>query len=350
MTYLFRRHQSRGAFTLIELLVVIGIIAILIALLLPAVQQAREAARRTQCKNNLKQIGLAFHNYHDVFNRFAPPAIIHGTFDGTLHFETLTASSWSTALLPFLDQAPLFNQYDASYCAWHSQNASAVATPLPALTCPSTPDSERRINYTIPMGTPFGAASLAADLPMANAGTIDYITTNGVRGDFKQKAEAEGWPPNTSEGWATWSLTVVPDVGVNDGKHGRIRDITDGTSNTIMIGELSGRNTLYRGSRSVPLTDPEAAAHSFAAGGAWADPLNGENWIEGRRFDGTSTGNGGPCAINCSNAKGNLYSFHTGGVQILLCDGTVRFISENLSASVLASLVTSQNGDITGEF
>ncbi len=107
-----------------------------------------------------------------------------------------------------------------------------------------------------------------------------------------------------------------------------------------MIGELAARNTLYRGRSAVPVSDPEAAAHAVASGGAWADPLNGENWIEGRRYDGTSRGNGGPCAINCSNAKGNLYSFHTGGAQVLLCDGSVLFISETLGATVLASLDT----------
>lgn len=342
-------RQRRG-FTLIELLVVIAIIAILIALLLPAVQQAREAARRTQCKNNLKQIGLGFHNYHDVYNRFAPPACVHGQFSGALEFSNLTAGSWATSILPFLDQAPLYNQYDLNRSAWNVVNQVPLSTLLTAYICPSTPSGDRKIDYTIPAGTPFGGAPTASNLTLTDAGPIDYITVNGVRGDFSNKAEAEGWVHGARTAWATWSISIVPDVGANDGTNGRIRDITDGTSNTIMICELAARNKLYRVGRVVSSTDPEAAVHALVAGGAWGDPLNGENWIEGRLYDGTDSGNGGPCAVNCSNAKGNMYSFHEGGVQVLLCDGSVRFISENLGATVLASLITCQGGEVVGEF
>jgi prepilin-type N-terminal cleavage/methylation domain-containing protein len=131
-----RRHRG---FTLIELLVVIAIIAILIALLLPAVQQAREAARQSQCKNNLKQIGLALHNYHDVFNMFPASYLVdynHPERDE----ETLDGPSgwaWGTMLLPYLDQAPLYNAFEIHLPAWHPNNAVAVQTPLEVFLCPS---------------------------------------------------------------------------------------------------------------------------------------------------------------------------------------------------------------------
>ena len=104
----------------------------------------------------------------------------------------------------------------------------------------------------------------------------------------------------------------------------------------------------------MPLTDPEAQAQAISGGGAWADLFSGENWVGGRLYDGTDSGSadgGGPCAVNCSNFRGaGLYSWHTGGAQILLCDGSARFISENISQTVLGALITSQNGEVVGEF
>src|SRR6202008_4030252 len=122
------QRRARG-FTLIELLVVIAIIAILIALLLPAVQQAREAARRTQCKNNMKQIGLAFHNYHDVYNRFPQPAMIGVTVSSGLIIRS--GASWCTMLLPYIEQANAYNQYNSNTSPFDPVNAAAVSTIIP---------------------------------------------------------------------------------------------------------------------------------------------------------------------------------------------------------------------------
>jgi len=333
-------------------LVVIAIIAILIALLLPAVQQAREAARRTQCQNNMKQIGLAFHNYHDAYGRFPQPACVAMTVStGIVPFTT---TPWSVSILPFIDQAPLFNKYVSEQSEWSAVNALAVSRFVKGYTCPSNPLAERHNTYTIPAGTLFdsGFPPTAAPVTLTNGGPIDYIVTSGVRGDFSNKAQLDGWLATDRTGWATWSIGVldVPVPGTG-GEGGRIRDITDGTSNTTLICELAGRNTLYRLQTPVPLTDPEAQANFVTAGGNWADFLNGENWLEGRRADGTDSGNGGECPINCSNARGaGAYSFHVGGAFFLFADGSVHFINQNINLATLASLVTRQNDDIPGEF
>ena len=161
------RSRKSNGFTLIELLVVIAIIAILIALLLPAVQQAREAARRTQCKNAMKQIGLAFHNYHDVYGKFPQPSILGLTV--TTGMKMTSAVSWETALLPYIDQAPVFNIFDTNRAIFDPANAAAVKTVIPVYLCPSTPRTNPRVQYTIPAGT-----TLAAGYPpLAQAWTMD---------------------------------------------------------------------------------------------------------------------------------------------------------------------------------
>lgn len=344
----FRRASG---FTLIELLVVIAIIAILIALLLPAVQQAREAARRTQCKNNLKQMGLGFHNYHDTFRTFPKPAIVGITVSSGLIVEQ--AASWATMLLPYTDQATVYNLYDSNQSPMDAVNVPATETILSMYLCPSTPRHNQIVSYTIPAGTSLGGGFPPTGFNWSfRGGASDYSTLNGVRGDFSRAAYAPGSPGGTRHGWGTWAIAVLDLPQFSDAGEGcMIRDVTDGTSNTIQIGEVANRNDLFRDGSRIDPPDPEAIAQSLTGGGAWADPFNGELWVEGRLYDGTPGADGGPCAVNCSNYRGaGLYSWHTGGAQILLCDGSSRFLSENIGQSVLAGLITSQKGEVLGEF
>ncbi len=359
-----RRSHSpvRTGFTLIELLVVIAIIAVLIALLLPAVQQAREAARRSQCKNNLKQMGLALHNYHDVFNRLPLPGhlcVNPGSSPGV--GGLLTTNNWALATLPYNDQAPVYNQYDFNYSAWQPVNTNAVQTKLAVFLCPSTP-RDGAINYTLPAALLGGLVS--ANLTLTNAGATDYVATTRVKDTF-QNIVLNTTNSVTQDGWgkgaiSTQNPALFGAMTIPNG--GGLRDLTDGVSNTLLIGESVGRNSLYRTAKKVipPVVGnpaDEAYWNSVEGGGAWADPFNGVWELSGRAYDGT--GVAGPCGINCSNARsrpgslqdaGGLFSFHTGGVQVLLGDGSVRFLSENMAGSTLAALISRSGNEVIGEF
>ncbi len=355
--------MRKQGFTLIELLVVIAIIAMLIALLLPAVQQAREAARRTQCKNNLKQIGLGMFNYESSYGRFPLP-VFSSCLNGGATGGMLTTTVWSLAILPDIDQANTFNQYDSNLSAFDPANALPVQTVVNTYLCPSTPRASNTVSYANAVAAtmlPFATATLT----LKNAGAIDYISTTEVQPDFIGYVNGTTTPVGVWQGWAVGGSTsggvIVNPIYTPNG--GRIVDIIDGTSNTLMIGELAGRNSLYyTGNKLQTSATPydDADWQSYFGGGAWADPSNGQWSLTGRLYDGA--GAIGPCTINCSNARSNngnydpehwsagLYSFHSGGAQVLLCDGSVHFISENISNITMISLVTRQGGEILGEF
>ena len=340
------RKNARG-FTLIELLVVIAIIAVLVSLLLPAVQQAREAARRTQCRNNLKQIGLAMHNYHDVHLSFpAGWSIDTGNFN---------LQYWTVSILPYIDQGNIYNQWDQNTpnlneAAVFGHPATAVTTNttlarnvIPAFLCPSSPSSTTVENYGL-----YSAFTPASPIDLTwSAGRNDYSAVSGIRSDFGNLAYPAGQGGDrhgvlSGDGWE------------------KIRTITDGTSNTLLVAERTGGRTIYARNK------PDAALNNFVAfpadpgilqgyqGGAWADLYNGENWINGANLTGCGDPllgfDGGPCAINCCNQPGNLHSFHSGGVIAAMADGSVRFVSENIAAPTLGGLITVLKGEVPGEF
>lgn len=341
------RRRLRRGFTLIELLVVIAIIAILIALLLPAVQQAREAARRSQCKNNMKQLGLAFHNYHDTSGSF-PFAWMAGA--------DLNVSVWGIMLLPYLDQGPLYEQWTSEVPAFNEavaffdpvrvqQNLQVIRTPLEVFVCPSCPAAVQD-DYTLPANSA-GAGVPPVDLTWT-AARSDYCPATGVRGasgGFATIAYANF--PGGAGGQRAGALNACGAIGGDSIT--RFRDLVDGVSNTILVAERTGGSSIYK-RRQVDST--LTALAGSANGGGWGDFLNGEHWPEGSLNDGTPVpGTGGPCAINCSNMRGvGFHSFHTGGIQILLGDGSVRFVSENIDAFTFAGLMTRRKGETIGSF
>jgi prepilin-type N-terminal cleavage/methylation domain-containing protein len=355
------RHspRRRPAFTLIELLVVIAIIAVLIALLLPAVQQAREAARRTQCRNNLKQIGLALHNYHDAFTRF-PNAIM--AYNGNFYAPCATwflsrGFSWRVAILPYIDQAPMFNQIDVLNTGFGgcipnaagmtpvpqagmptgSGSQRAMSTALPAYLCPSD-STDKSVstwgaNTSPEMGTNYaGAVRARADM---NHGAIRQTDTNG------------GTPPFN---------TITNDLGAITRAGTDTASFRDGTSNTVMVGEVfRGKNmqnsqgalptaagpagntvnvnrmrcrdwmeeTAYCGCNAGVVVDP-----SLPVGGAGGQYQYKQIWrINDPKPDQTSWVD----YVDGGNSGGRpLSSTHVGGAHALFGDGTVRFVSENV--------------------
>lgn len=349
--------RVRRGFTLIELLVVIAIIAILIALLLPAVQQAREAARRTQCRNNLKQIGLAIHNYHDVYGQFPPPSMLSGTTTGSM----FSSHSFLLSILPYIDQGNVYESYDINLACWDPVNATAVNTKIPGYVCPSVP-TPNTVDVTIPAG---GLALNATDQTFTGAGRTDYVAMDNVQDEFLRAAFDDPTLTEDASAWGRGSIRILDDpmdlTGFNfGGEAGKIRNITDGTSNTLLTIELADRTRLLRNGVPIdPGSDAEAAVHEVYAGAAWASPFNGAISVTGRLYDGT--GDRGPCAINCSNARtveasdflrfaAGAYSWHTGGALAGLADGSVHFLNENMENSIFASLMTRARGEVATQF
>jgi type II secretory pathway pseudopilin PulG len=340
---------------------VIAIIGVLVALLLPAVQQAREAARRSQCKNNFKQIGLALHNYHDSYNRFPLPGMLNLSLGSApTAGGLLTTNSWSLAILPNIDQAAVYNAYNMNVSCYEPVNLQAVQAKLPVYVCPSTPRSGSGVTTTLPAAATGGLIS--GDVTMTDAGPIDYVATTRVRKEFLRIVLNDPTISDERDGWAKGAVLITnPALASSQTipNGGKIADITDGTSNTIMIGELAGRNTLYRSTKqAIPSSDPEAQWQAIWGGGSWADPNNGVWELSGRLYDGSS--DRGQCGVNCSNARskygsafqyaGGLFSFHTGGVHVLLGDGSVRFISDNISGATLGGLISRSGSEVVGEF
>jgi prepilin-type N-terminal cleavage/methylation domain-containing protein len=300
----------RRGFTLVELLVVIAIIGILIALLLPAVQAARESARRTQCLNNLKQIGLGLQNFHDV-RKFLPPGGINTTFSGAqnahkkLDLPTGFTHGWAVFLLPYMEQDGLYDQYRFDLNWTDAANAPVRQAFLQSMVCPSVPEQRRT-----------GASnSVAGDYGVINDVDVGALNPLGLidGGTNGAKAPRGAMPVNV----------VRP-----------LADLLDGTSHTMAIAEDAGRPRLYRkGQKLVP--------GSTVSGAGWADRDN-EYILHGFTADGVSAP--GPCAINCTN-NNEIYSFHPGGALAAFCDGSVHYIKQAVGTRVVGRLVTVAGGE-----
>lgn len=313
------RARVRCAFTLVELLVAIAIIGTLIALLLPAVQQAREAARRSQCANNLKQIGLALHNYHDVHRCF--PAYNFLVSNWPVYEKHC---GWVTNLLPYLEQTALYGSYDfnKSYC--EPVNGPAVRTKLAVMECPSTPGGVGLIS-----GSPsFDAISLSLN-PNAAAMSADYAGNNGFVNPVvsptisSDKFRRAGFFQRTG-----YPLPVNP-----------IRNITDGVSNTVAVWESAGRDRVFLFGQIWAGKTVYAEHNSWAGGNAF--------FCYGWNRDGSKYG---PYAMNATNLTAQPYSFHAGGVNFLFADGSVKFLSENMNVATFYALLTIAAGEAAGDF
>lgn len=326
-------RTKHAAFTLVELLVVIAIIGILVGLLLPAVQAAREAARRMQCSNNMKQLGLAFHNYHDTFRSFPAAWYAHAPI------PPYNLQSCSVGLLPFMEQQPLYDRYDSRFSATNEggaigqQNVSVIATPLSGFVCPSSPGGLDRVyDANIPAGSLPGLSAISF-----TAAPSDYCVTTGVTGTFADIAYS-GNKGGSREGTLAF-------VSPQDQGNSRMSAILDGTSNTFLMGERTGGTVIYSGRKVLPGV-PAALAETN--GGGWGDALNGEHWLVGSIRGATTIplAEGG-CAINCTNFRGQgFHAFHPGGAMFLMADGSVQFNSETVESFVFAARITRAKGEV----
>jgi prepilin-type N-terminal cleavage/methylation domain-containing protein len=295
-------RRVRPAFTLIELLVVIAIIAILIGLLVPAVQKVRGAAARIQCANNLHQIGVAIHNYTSANNGQLPYS----------HRFNHPYSGWVTLLLPYLEQDNLYRLYNFQLDWYDPAQQAVVSQQVKGMVCPATPNPQRTITATI-NGDSY-------NLPPA-----DYAAIGGITSDIVPQVIPADYP-------RLGAMPIDTFLG--------FKDITDGTSNTLLVAEGAGRPQIWQAGRNTGQLSSTAETKSTWS--AW----NGD-FVRGYSGDGTIYP--GSCPLNCSNMDA-IYSFHTGGAYGLMADGSAQFLHQSMDVWVMYALVTSQGGEVVGDY
>ncbi len=322
--------RKRRAFTLIELLVVIAIIAILVALLLPAVRQAREAARRSSCKNNLKQLGVACHNYHDTHGMWPPGTMSDQERISTNEECGRRRGSWMYAILPQMEQKNVFEQINPNVPMNNGSNRNARGTHIEPYVCPSDTNATSA-NKGSRCGGNYARASYA--------GNGGEQAVNVVRGQL----------------WTRFSAARRGVFGNNGSA--RMRDITDGTANTVAIWEVAAgrdgndmRGVWAPGRPAVVLTggcdQGDCQGINGGSNPGWAP--DDVRYIQNKRIRDSNprilAGWGG------ADSQHGPKSYHTGGCQALMADGSTHFFSENLSLTVYEDLSTSAGGEVVGEF
>ena len=329
-----------AGFTLIELLVVIAIIAVLIALLLPAVQQAREAARRTQCKNNLKQLGLALHNYHDTYKKF-PLNRMGNRNSIPANFGSL---GWMAMILPYIDQAPLYNTIDPTdqtatngkeaIISGSATNVAARRKIITAFLCPSNPQ-EALVTNQSGGGDDWGSG--------LDGGRTDYVGNMGwmtaahrdcPQGIYNGNYQGAAWAD------ADWGVSTPGGPSTLGGCNGvigwqgcvGISQVSDGTSTTLMC--IEDHHWMNK-------SQPSQAQGDSLWMGPWAIhsvkmPINWDPYVNG----------GNAQDFRCDQWS----STHVGGAHAVLCDGSVRFVSENIAWQVRMALGTRGQNETVGDF
>lgn len=334
-----KRHVSarvghRG-FTIIELLVVIAIIGLLIALLMPAVQQARSAARKAQCSNNLKQLGLATHGFHDSYGAFPPARLILDAPRSPNNWGTLIGMdepSWLVRLLPFVEQTALHREWD-EYQTYGLTPHPARNQALPVFLCPERHSADNAVigDETVTITAPCGCPGGTQIVP--GGAVADYAANHGDLSPGAVNLPTDFYWGGNGTGVIISSRPFGDQSLIERDWRDKIRmaDITDGTSNTLLIGE----SHVPRGEEN-------------------KTPYNGPAYF-GRHLTNYSRigGPGVPLAHHRDDQRANLYSFgssHSGIVQFALADGSVRGVSTSISTRVLGNLANRHDGETVGEF
>jgi prepilin-type N-terminal cleavage/methylation domain-containing protein/prepilin-type processing-associated H-X9-DG protein len=369
--------KTKTGFTLIELLVVIAIIAVLISLLLPAVQSAREAARRAQCINNLKQLGLATLNFESTFGTIPPKGQVLATPDPNADAQAAIPSvsaSYLTLILPYMEQSIIYNQINLFQAASntanippttgsgaiHSGTNSVYSAAIGSLLCPSSP-GPATINYFNTFWGPYGdgggdVCTPGAPAPTGNVqnlnppptqiwGRTDYFPIPGLHNTALLAAGmSPAYAAAVGEGKDSGTITGPQITGPI-----RLASITDGTSNTLMVSECGAKPIGYNGFRQIYKSEVDGLPVDgviepvSSAGGAWADNFTYSS-LAGAQ--GRQNGiRGGTCMVNCTS-NNEIYSFHPGGANALFVDGSVHFIKDTASVQLVAALVTRAGGEI----
>jgi prepilin-type N-terminal cleavage/methylation domain-containing protein len=309
-----RSRRSKFGFTLVELLVVIAIIGILIALLLPAVQAAREAARRSQCSNNLKQLALAVHNYHDTFKSFPPGGITPGPCCGTQSF-----TNWAIAVLPFMEQGPLYDRYDQNVVNEHANNQYVREQEIDTHKCPSD-EFANKLEH--PGSGPGSGLDYRHGSYRCMAGSHWNARTSSV--------DNSGWWDDSNHTIAQELKGVFPCVGLRNIKNPpKMADVRDGTSNTLMIGEQVARRTTRRGT-------------------FWAYTYTSYNSSDAYPDSRTLLGYDRCTPSGSNQCKRGWGSFHPGGLQFAVADGSVQFVPETIDIFLFCNLSTIGGEEVAG--
>jgi prepilin-type N-terminal cleavage/methylation domain-containing protein/prepilin-type processing-associated H-X9-DG protein len=313
------RAARRRGFTLIEILVVIAVIAVLIGLLVPAVQKVREAANRMSCSNNLKQLGLACHNYHDTYGTF-PPGAVGPLTPSFPQYLQLKHHGLGAYLLPYLEQEPLARRYRWEVSWFDPPNQPAVNAQLRIWQCPSARANRTQDGSLLTVSPP------PPDLFTGTAACGDYAGMGVVDAGLARAGVIA--PPGGPTDERGHYEGVFPINGAR-----RLTDIQDGATNTILIAECAGRPQLWQGRRQVP--------DVWLSGGPWAS----RNLLWGRGATPDGTAFYGRCAVNCTNDR-EVYGFHPTGANVVFADGSVHFLKASIDIGVFARLVTRAGGEV----